>query len=59
MKLKDLLEKLNEIKAEYGDEMHVILDDKQKKHHVYANNVVYCQDVGGYVMNDTVWIEGE
>lgn len=58
MKLKELLEKLNEIKAVHGDEMSVILYDKEKIHHVYAKQVAYCED-DGYMRPESVWIEGE
>lgn len=58
MKLKELLEKLNEIKAAHGDEMSVILYDKEKIHHVYAKQVAYCED-DDYMRPETVWIEGE
>lgn len=58
MKLKELLEQLNKIKEEHGDEMSVILYDKEKIHHVYANKVKYSSD-DGYMRPETVWIEGE
>lgn len=58
MKLKELLAELNKIKEEHGDEMSVILYDKEKIHHVYANKVKYSED-DGYMRPETVWIEGE
>ncbi len=58
MKLKELLEQLNKIKEEHGDEMSVILYDDVKIHHVYANKVTYSED-DGYMRPETVWIEGE
>lgn len=58
MKLKELLAELNKIKEEHGDEMSVILYDKEKIHHVYAKKVVYSED-DGYMRPETVWIEGE
>lgn len=57
MKLKELLEQLNKIKEEHGDEMSVILYDKEKIHHVYANKVKYSSD-DGYMRPETIWIEG-
>lgn len=57
MKLKELLEQLNKIKEEHGDEMSVILYDKEKIHWVCPNKVVYSSD-DGYMRPETVWIEG-
>lgn len=58
MKLKELLAELNKIKEEHGDDMNVILYDKEKIHHVYAKQVKYSAD-DGYMRPETVWIEGE
>lgn len=58
MKLKELLDELNKIKEEHGDEMNVILYDMEKIHHVYAKEVKYSQD-DGYMRPGTVWIKGK
>lgn len=58
MKLKELLEQLNKIKEEHGDEMSVILYDYENMHHVYVKQVVYSED-DGYMRPESVWIEGE
>lgn len=58
MTLKELIEILVEIKEIHGDDMPVVLYDKGRIHHVYANKVTYSDD-DGYMRPESVWIEGE
>lgn len=57
MKLKKLLEELNKIKEEHGDNITVILYDEEMIHHVSAKEVMYSED-DGYMRPEVICIKG-
>ena len=58
MKLKQLLEELNNIKETFGDNMCVVLYDQNECKHVFATKVTHSAD-DGYMRPESVWIEGK